>query len=524
MNGASDPFRANVFKRASGALPWGRRGGGPVLSKPLEILTVAQCAEADRAAEGQGVAVRALMERAGEAVARAVLERFPDGPVTVLAGPGNNGGDGFVAARVLKAKGRIVRVLCEPEAPGASEAARAARAAWDGETGPLTETFPADGAVVDALFGAGLARPLEGAALALAHASQPHRRRVLAVDVPSGVHGDTGRSVGEAAFVADATVTFHRMKPAHVLTEGREACGEILLADIGLPEAATPAATLHENTPELWLERYPWPKPGGHKHSRGRMGVVSGKVYDTGAARLAARAGLRAGAGTVRVYCPPEAALTIAAHLEAVMLKPFEDDDELAGHAQALDSVVIGPAAGLDDATVANLEAVAETGAALVVDADCLTIFKDRPQALFAILDRDDVITPHTGEFERLFPGLLKSAPERIAAAREACRRAGCVVVLKGFDTVIAAPDGRTAVNTNATPWLGTAGSGDVLAGIVGALLAQNMDSFDAACAAVWLHAEAGSGFGPGLIAEDLPDLLPPVLARLWRASQGGGR
>lgn len=268
------------------------------------------------------------------------------------------------------------------------------------------------------------------------------------------------------------------------------------------------------NDPTTWRSRLPWPGAEAHKHARGRLGVVSGGALSTGAARLAARAGLRIGAGLVKVFCPLDAAPVLAPTLEAVMLASFATADQLATLAHPMDAVVIGPAAGLTDATAANVAALGRTGAALVIDADALTLFRDRPGDLFACLDRDDVLTPHEGEFERLFPGLL--AEGREPAAIEAAKRAGTVLVLKGGATVIAAPDGRCVVNGNGSPWLATAGSGDVLAGMIGGLLAQHMDSFDAACAAVWMHADAAHRFGPGLTAEDLPDLIPAVLADLY--------
>jgi hydroxyethylthiazole kinase-like uncharacterized protein yjeF len=263
-----------------------------------------------------------------------------------------------------------------------------------------------------------------------------------------------------------------------------------------------------------WRDALPWPTADAHKHARGRLGVVSGKATQTGAARLAARAGLRIGAGVVRILCPPDAAVVIASAIEAIMLTPFGTDTALAEAAGALDAVVIGPAAGVNDATQANVRALAGTGAALVVDADGLTVFEAWPADLFELLDRDDILTPHEGEFRRLFPDLLERGRE--AAAAEAARQAGCVVVLKGAATVIAAPDGRMAINDNGVPWLATAGSGDVLAGMIGGLIAQRMDSFDAARAAVWIHAEAARGFGPGLIADDLPERLPAVLSALY--------
>jgi len=263
-----------------------------------------------------------------------------------------------------------------------------------------------------------------------------------------------------------------------------------------------------------WRDSLPWPVADTHKHARGRLGVVSGKATQTGAARLAARAGLRIGAGLVRILCPPDAAAVIAPAIEAIMVTPFGSDAALAEAAANLDAVVIGPAAGVNDATQANVRALAGTGAALVVDADALTVFEGWPADLFEGLDRDDVLTPHEGEFRRLFPGLLEKGRE--AAAAEAAGRAGAVVVLKGAATVIAAPDGRISVNDNGVPWLATAGSGDVLAGMIAGLMAQRMDSFDAARAAVWMHAEAARGFGPGLIAADLPERIPAVLAALY--------
>lgn len=268
------------------------------------------------------------------------------------------------------------------------------------------------------------------------------------------------------------------------------------------------------NSPSEWRHLLPRPGADSHKHIRGRLGVVSGGAFATGAARLSARAGLRVGAGLVKVFCPPDAAPVLAPSLEAVMLASFATPEQLQMLADPMDAVVIGPAAGLIESTALNLAALARTGAALVVDADALTLFRDRPEQLFAWLDRDDVLTPHEGEFERLFPGLLE-ALGREGAAQEAARLAGALVVLKGAATVIAAPDGRLAVNGDGSSWLATAGSGDVLAGMIGGLIAQHMDSFDAARAAVWMHSEAARRFGPGLISEDLPQRLPAVLADL---------
>ena len=476
-----------------------------------EILTVEQMAAADQAAIAGGTSGVTLMERAGRAVADAIRDRYRPCRVAVLCGPGNNGGDGYVVARQLKRRGWPVWVETLGQ-PGTADA-RAAAARWRGETMPLSAAArPAD-LYVDALFGAGLSRPLEGAALSRAKASHRTPTQVVSIDMPSGVNGDTGLVLGEIAFKTALTVTFHRRKLGQALEPGRSACGELVVADIGL--GVTPSK-LTENRPALWQDHFPWPGAASHKHARGRLMVVSGDALHTGAARLSARGGLRIGAGVVTVLSPPSAAAVNAAHLEAIMIGVFDSEQTLVDAADKADAVVFGPAAGVTPATRANLFALARTGAAMIVDADALTVFRDKPGDLFSALDRDDVLTPHVGEFERLFPGLLAASPHRIAAARDAAVAAGAIVLLKGADTVIAAPDGRVAVCLEDAPWLATAGSGDVLAGFIGGLIAQGMDSFEAACAGAWIHASCARRFGPGLVAEDLPGLAPAVLAELY--------
>ncbi len=481
----------------------------PLSPMAREILSVAQMTAADAAAVAAGTPSLTLMERAGTAVAEAIRARHRACKVAVLCGPGNNGGDGYVVARLLKRRGWNVWV--EASAPPASDDCKANARRWNGRVYPLGGG-PACDVMVDALFGAGLSRPLDGEALIAARASHGHPA-VVAVDMPSGIAGDSGKVQGQTAFRADLTVTFHRRKIGHVLQPGAGACGELLVADIGLAAGET---GLVENGPELWRRALPFPTAGSHKHSRGRVVVVGGDALHTGAARLAARGALRIGAGLVTLLSPAEAARTYAPTLEAVMLSPFESDGDLAQLAEKADAAVIGPAAGVTPQTRANLFALTRSGAALVVDADALTVFRDRPDDLFDVLDKDDVLTPHLGEFERLFPGLLAAGPSRIDAARAASAKAGAVVLLKGADTVIAAPDGRVAVNLNGSPWLATAGSGDVLAGFIAGLIAQGMESFLAASAGAWIHADAGGRFGPGLIAEDLPDLAPASLAWLF--------
>jgi NAD(P)H-hydrate epimerase len=338
---------------------------------------------------------------------------------------------------------------------------------------------------------------------------------IVAIDVPSGLHGDTGKPLGDVAVRADLTVTFFREKPAHVLMPGRQLCGEVVVTDIGIPDTALSESKLFENGPALW--DYPWPKADGHKYARGHCVVVSGPAHATGAARLAARGAVRIGAGLVSVASPPDAVPINAAALTAIMVKPFSGAAGLANllNDKRFNSVVIGPGCGVGRATQELVAAVLASEAAAVLDADALTSFQDDPGVLFRLLRQPAIMTPHEGEFERLFKGVLTKSQNKIEAARAASAMAGCTVLLKGPDTVIAATGGLATVNTHAPPALATAGSGDVLAGFIGGLMAQRLDSYKAACAAAWLHGEAAYRFGTGLIAEDLPEMLPAVLRTL---------
>lgn len=477
------------------------------------VLTTAEMRAADAEAIRRGTPGAELMRRAGEGAADALRRRRPDAPVLVLCGPGSNGGDGFVMARRLAALGAAVRVAATPTAPGASDAA-AARAAYPGEVAPLEAISPRPTeVVVDALFGAGLSRSLQGEPRAALERAEAAGSEIYALDLPSGLGGDDGRPLGFAPR-AEATFTFHRKKPAHLLASGRALCGEVEVIDIGLADPV--GATLFENTPELWADVFPRPATDAHKTRRGHLMVVSGPALRTGAARLAARGGLRSGAGLVTVLTPPGAALVNAAALEAVMVRSVASPEALAEAAGAATAVVIGPGAGVGLETRANVFALKARALALVLDADALTSFKEEPQTLFGRLAAKDVLTPHPGEFSRIFPGLLEESSDRLAAARTAARRAGAVVLLKGPDTIVAAPDGRASINAHASPFLATAGSGDVLAGVLGGLIAQGMETFLAASCAVYLHGDAGLRGGPGLISEDLPEYLRETLRRLY--------
>ncbi|HTW35082.1 MAG TPA: NAD(P)H-hydrate dehydratase [Rhizomicrobium sp.] len=485
-----------------------------------EILTVAEMYEADRYAAGHGTPSLTLMENAGRAAADAIERYWTPGATTVLCGPGNNGGDGFVVARLLKQRGWDVRLalLGSRDALKGDAADMAGR--WDGAVlAAAPGILKGTDLVVDAMFGAGLARPLEGAAKEIVEALKGSDIAVAAIDVPSGLHGDLGRPLAGDCVEADLTITFFRKKPVHVLLPGRFLCGDVVVADIGIPDTALEIIRprMFENDPGIWGADYPWPDPAGHKYARGHTVVVSGPAHATGAARLAARAALRVGSGLVSVASPPDAVPINAAALTAVMVKPIAGSGGLAAllHDKRFNAVVIGPGCGTGGSTRDMVAAVLASSAGAVIDADALTTFKDDPNVLFLLLREPAVLTPHEGEFERIFPGLLARSATRVEAVRAAAAAAKCAVLLKGPDTAIASPDGRVAINTNAPPTLATAGSGDVLAGLVAGLMAQGMRSFDAACAAVWLHGEAASHSGPGLIAEDLPELLRPALSEL---------
>ncbi len=491
----------------------------------LELLTTAEMGEADRLTIAGGIPGMILMEAAGRAVAQEVVWRWPDAAhVAVLCGPGNNGGDGFVAARHLKAQGFSVSLALLGARDRLTGDAAAMAERWDGEVAPLTAQA-ADGAsvVIDALFGAGLTRPLEGAAADLVETVTANGQPVVAVDVPSGIDGTSGAVKG-TAFRAAATVTFFRRKPGHLLLPGRLHCGAVRVAEIGIkdPVLQTIAPQTFANAPGLWLGAYPWPSLGGHKYDRGHAIVVSGGPEQTGAARLAARGALRAGAGLVTLVGSPAATAVNAAHMTAVMTRSLAGPEALDAllKDERLNAVLVGPGAGVDEDTREMVLAAAQSPAALLLDADALTAFEETPETLFAALESRKapaVLTPHDGEFARLFGADAGAGTDgsKLDRARRAAALSGAHIVLKGADTVVAGPDGRAAINENAPAWLATAGAGDVLGGMILALLAQGMPPFEGCCAGVWLHGEAAARFGPGLIAEDLPEMLPQVIDSL---------
>ncbi|MCT8329252.1 NAD(P)H-hydrate dehydratase [Albidovulum sediminis] len=569
-----------------------------------ELLTAAQMRAIEQAAIASGeVTGLELMERAGRGVVEAIFEEWPELAKTshravVLCGPGNNGGDGFVVARLLKEWGWEVEVFLYGDPEKMPPDARVNYERWLGMgevvgTDLNTEFLPppihpcGHHLVVDALFGIGLSRPLAWPNMldffgTLDDPGLVGNIRRVSVDVPSGICADSGRLLGKAAFPADLTVTFHRTKIGMMLALGPEACGGLVVKDIGLSDdagnrdeaRARPAGGAFAPAPGGRVGREPGlaprqetvfvtsvkaariaaTRPNAHKYSHGHALILSGGAGRGGAARLAARGAIRIGAGVVTVGCPPEALAENAARLDAVMLKPVADADELAQvlEDKRINALCLGPGLGtgerevelvatalawhlaeglpLIDATEAQVAAFLKKNGhrpSIVLDADALTILAGRPD-LFAALHDRCVLTPHGGEFARLFPDIAEklAAPamkgpaySKVDATREAAARAGCVVLFKGPDTVIADPSGRCSINSahydRAAPWLATAGSGDVLAGFIAGLLARGFAPMQAAETAAWLHVECARTFGPGLIAEDLPEQLPAVFRTL---------
>lgn len=503
---------------------------------PIELLTTVQMARADRLTIESGVPGIELMENAAAAIAKItnnILNKTSGRRVLVLCGPGNNGGDGYAAARLLRSHRIKVRVASLTPLDQLRGDAKEAASRWTGGVESAADCdLSAVDLVVDALFGAGLSRDLEPATIALVERLNNWRKatgqKVVSVDIPSGVDGTTGAIRG-AAVDADATITFFRIKTGHLLYPGRLRCGELICAHIGIrPWVLEKIAPItYVNDPAFWLSAVPFPRVDGHKYDRGHAVVVSGGKSCTGAARLAAKAALRAGAGLVTLASPSDALAINAGALTSVMIR---ESDGPTGLAQILsdprkNAVALGPGLGVGEATCALVETALAPSVeprAVVLDADALTSFAAAPDRLtraIAAANGPVVLTPHAGEFARLFAlpqaGAENAPSSKLERARMAARMSGAVVLFKGADTVIATPDGRAAVSAGAPPWLATAGSGDVLTGIVAGLLSQGMAGFAAAACGAWMHARAAELFGPGLIADDVIEFLPKVWSEL---------
>ncbi len=482
----------------------------------FSILSAQQMRTAEQSAVQAGTPLIVLMERAGLAVAEQVMARYAKCPTIILCGPGNNGGDGFVAARHLAAKGWPVRILLFGKMEELTPEAKVAASRWRGAvitaSVPVLESAVQKGAqlIIDALYGIGLRRPIVGEAASLLQIINRSRLPIVSVDIPSGLNADTGQVFGQSA-VADLTICFFRKKLAHVLMPGRMLCGEILLIDIGIPEQSLQNITLQicENHPDLWIGYYPQPQLSHNKFDRGHALLLGGAEM-TGAARLAAQATQRIGAGLVTIAAPFVTRLIYATTMTSIMVKTVIDGEEFAHSFQKIledrriNIVLLGPGAGENEQTRQAVQLALSADRQCVLDADALNVFAGDAESLKRIINQQCIITPHEGEFSRLFDRVVDPRLDKITRTKAAAAFLGCPVVHKGADTVIASPEGLAVINTNGPATLATAGSGDVLAGFIAGLMAQGVEAFPAGCIGVWLHGAIASEFGPCLIAEDL--------------------
>lgn len=520
---------------------------------PLELLLPEQMAKADQMTIDGGIAGYDLMERAGETVAASAQELLEEqtgssasGMVCILCGPGNNGGDGFVAARLLEEEGWSAIVGCSVDAEALTGDASLAAQDWGEEIYPLSPKLWQDAdLVIDALFGAGLDRPVTGELADLIEALNDSGLPVLSVDLPSGVEGGSGLVRG-AAVKAMRSVTFFCRKPGHVLYPGAAHCGQLAVAQIGIEndvlEECGSVGLI--NDPALWRDDMPEAvKPldqidafrlADHKFHRGHCLVVCGGATSSGAARLAARAGLRAGAGLVTLAPPQDAAAIVAAQVTSIMVEPISDFMPFSAilTARNYDALLLGPGMGLDEEHACLVDEALKQDGAVVLDADALSLIAEQGEGGLKALQSSVparngqlILTPHEGEFARLFPDLShrlrgQDGRSKLDCALIAAQRSGAIVVLKGADTIIANPEGLAVVQSDGVPYMATAGSGDVLAGLIAGLAGQGMIAFEAACAAVWLHVQAGRSLGAGLISEDLPDCMPELYAMLFASNE----
>lgn len=487
-----------------------------------EVLTNAQMCEADRLTIEDGTPGYDLMTAAGQAVANIVHEYYPDYAVLVLCGPGNNGGDGFVAAMFLQDMGHEVTVMSLVPGRKFKGDAKKAYKDWNKHSEGKVLDFkarpdlPEKTVVVDAVFGTGLSKSLEAPVTDVFEAVKTSDWPVAAVDIPSGVNGDTGETDPHTLEAAQ-TVTFFRKKMGHVLMPGLSLCGNVSVHDIGIPEEVIEQTgyALLNNDVLLWQGKLPHPESKGHKYSRGHLVLLGGERM-TGAARMASEAAMRAGAGLCTIVADEKAAEVYQKAAVHVMYEPLDGFMDFINHLDddRRNVILMGPGAGLTDTQGLQdaILAALDTGKPLLLDADAISCFTSNPERLYGALHKKCVLTPHEGEFAKLFPELKGSRLEQAGKAAELVK---AVVLLKGPDTIIAQAGKETVVNTHATPWLATAGSGDVLAGIIAGLMAQGMEAFDAACAGSWIHGEAGERKGPGLVAPDIIEEIPAVLRDL---------
>jgi hydroxyethylthiazole kinase-like uncharacterized protein yjeF len=486
-----------------------------------EILSTHQMKLAEKAACTGKTNSFTLMQRAGKAVAEEIISRYSKQPVLVLCGTGNNGGDGFIVASTLKKKNWDVTLACAADTHDLQGDASRAADTWRDDIVSFEDLeIPEDGLIVDAVFGTGLSRPVEGQIYETLISLRETECPIIAVDVPSGMNADTGECQ-DCTPQAEITITFGWKKPGHLLLPGRQAAGEIIVADIGIDPELLPSIGpfMHENSNELSWGAEDFDKPiYAHKYHHGHVVVLGGRTM-TGAASLAASAALRMGAGLVTVVAPADTAIIHQLQNPSLIVEPIGELARFKEHIKdpRRNAVLLGCGAGLDNIGALKkivFDSVQATPQKIcVLDADALSVFEGDTKVLMSVLGDHCILTPHEGEFARLFPDLKGSKPERAFAA---AKRSGAVIVLKGADTVIASPDARLVINSNGSGWLATAGTGDVLAGMIVGLAARGLlDPFDVACAAVWMHGRASELAGVGMISSDLAGHIPAVWAEL---------
>jgi hydroxyethylthiazole kinase-like uncharacterized protein yjeF len=479
-----------------------------------EILTAAEMKNAEAAAMAQGITGLQLMTAAGATAAREIVKTFKPCPVLVLCGPGNNGGDGFIVAQHLKKAGWTVRIACLVKRTALKNDAAAAAKNWDSDIEGLNSNLSVHqtGLIIDAVFGTGFDRALDPEVLILFDKIRTRKIPVVAIDIPTGINATTG-TVDPGTLKATSTITFCRKKIAHVLLPAKNYCGIITVTDIGITDEMVANTACSENNPSLWQKDFPVLTAESHKFKRGHA-IVYGGEKRTGAACLAAAAAQKIGAGLVTIVAPEKTWAVYSSYRASIMVDECNTIDDYKAILRDIrcNTVLLGPGAGADDRLKQAVEAALSMNKSGVLDADVFSAYHGTAKELFAKLSPKFILTPHEGEFEKLFGVLEGSKPERTLAA---AKMANAIVVLKGADTVIAAPDGNTVINTNAPPTLATAGSGDVLGGIIAGLIAQGMPPFPAACAGVWLHGQAARIYGAGLTAEDIITGLPAALTAL---------
>lgn len=486
----------------------------------FEILTAEQMKKADLEAIAGGIPAIQLIDTAARGLADIIGKNYEPRPVLFLNGPGNNGADGWIAAQYLKDAGWDVRVACTVKKSELKHDAKQAAEKWDGEAEALNSNLSLKGnpLIVDCIYGTGYSGTLPPEIVTLFDKIRQRKLGVVAADVPSGMNATTGAS-SPGTLKADLTVAFCRKKIAHVTMPGKELCGKVRVAPVQIPDTtiAAQGSTVFENNPGLWLKDFPIPGPATHKYDRGHAVIYGGDK--TGAAKLAAAGAQRAGAGLVSIATRAETKATFDNFRASIMTQQWDTSEDFKSilRDERKNVVLLGPGAGDPARLRESVETTLAFNKAAVLDADVFTVFKDNARDLFTQLSPDKhVLTPHEGEFARIFGEMEGSKLER---AWKAAKIANAVVVLKGSDTIIAAPDGTAVINTNAPSTLATAGSGDVLAGLITGLMAQGMTPFMAASAGVWLQAETARNFGLGLTAEDIIHHIPQTLNRVFKLS-----